>query len=142
MLVVTRLPYQGRRGFVGVAGEPGRVERPRCGSVRPLRRRATSSDVSPNPFREDPLDGPARPVGTMAVPAVPAFPGRLDARAPRRGECPALEAPVPPRGLCSVLGRRPQRQLPLLLLRMSCRAVGFAPHCADVKPYERAGMRG
>src|SRR5439155_780513 len=70
------------------------------------------------------------------------FPGRLDARSPRRGECPTREAPVPPRGLCSVLGRRPQRQLPLRLLRMSCRAVGFAPCCADAEPYERAGMRG
>ncbi len=49
----------------------------------------------------------------MAVPAVPAFHGRLDARSPRRGECPTREAPVPPRGLCSVLGRRPQRQLAL-----------------------------
>src|SRR5437773_11378398 len=78
----------------------------------------------------------------MAVPAVPAFPGRLDARSPRRGECATREAPAQPRGLCSVLGRRPQRQLPHRLLRMSCRAVGFAPRCADVEPYERARMRG
>jgi len=45
----------------------------------------------------------------MAVPPVPAFDGRLDARAPRRRERATREAAVPPWGPCPFLVRRPQR---------------------------------
>src|SRR2546428_3918035 len=103
---------------------------------------AEGSDVAPNPFRKDAVDGPPWAVGTMAVPTVPPFDDRLDAGAPRRGERATRKAPVPPRGLGPVFEWGSERELPSRLLRMSHRPVGLAPRCADTSAFEEGEMKG
>ena len=127
---------------IDVAGERRGFGRAAGTRIPPFSRHAEDRIALSTMAGEVPLEGPPWHVRTMALRAMPALDGRLDARTPRCGECAARQAGLQSDGVRALLLRGPRRELPPGLLRLPRRAVGVAPRRADASARGSVEMRG
>jgi len=127
---------------IDVAGERRRFGRAAPTRIPSFRRYAEDRVALSKMAGEVPLEGPSWHVRTMALRAMPAFDGRLDAGPPRCGERAARQAVLQSLGVRALLLPGPRRELPPWLLRLPRRAVGVAPRRSDAAARGSVEMRG